>query len=209
MNSWCQTLWLVAIAMLSEEWRGVAGFPGYDVSTMGRVRSWLVPGHSGKRRARPLVLRSWVDRGYPRVALSSASGQVCRHVHRIVLETFSGACPYGMEAAHGNGVSWDCALTNLSWKTHVENMDDQRRHGTLASGARHSSQTKPHCIPRGSAHANSRLTEEQARSVLLSPLSSRALAAELKISPSNVRLIRGGKAWRHIRECAAREATNV
>ena len=26
--------------MLTEVWRPVAGFPGYDVSSAGRVRSW-------------------------------------------------------------------------------------------------------------------------------------------------------------------------
>ena len=58
-------------------------------------------------------------------------------IHRLVLEAFRGPCPDGMEACHyPDRTESNCRLDNLRWDTHESNMDDQRKHGTLARGER-------------------------------------------------------------------------
>ena len=51
-------------------------------------------------------------------------------VHRLILETFVGPCPPGMEACHGNGIRTDNRLENLRWDTRKANCADAVRHGT-------------------------------------------------------------------------------
>ena len=53
-----------------------------------------------------------------------------RSIQRIVLESWVGPCPEGMEACHNNGVRTDNRLENLRWDTQSENHKDAVRHGT-------------------------------------------------------------------------------
>ncbi len=57
-------------------------------------------------------------------------------VQRLVLETFVGPRPEGMEAAHENGIKTDNRRSNLKWKTKEENDKDKDRHGTRQRGER-------------------------------------------------------------------------
>jgi hypothetical protein len=57
-------------------------------------------------------------------------------LHRIILETFKGPCPPGMECCHRNGNKLDLQITNLEWETHTRNMKDCIRHGTSNIGER-------------------------------------------------------------------------
>jgi hypothetical protein len=52
----------------------------------------------------------------------------------LMLETFVGPRPEGMECRHLNGNFRDNRLVNLAWGTHSENMRDMLRHGTSAQG---------------------------------------------------------------------------
>lgn len=49
-------------------------------------------------------------------------------IHRLVLETFVGPCPDGLECRHLNGIPNDNRLENLVWGTHRENMKDNVIH---------------------------------------------------------------------------------
>lgn len=117
-----------------ETWKPVVGYEGYyEVSDHGNVRSVFrfVRGKSGKPRpvnGRPRM--AWTTRGgYLRVGLS-ANGETRRFmVHRLVLEAFTGPCPVGMEACHGDGNPVNNHLENLRWDTKRENMNDRTRHG--------------------------------------------------------------------------------
>jgi hypothetical protein len=131
---------------VTERWLPVVGFEGfYEVSDLGRVRSITrsVLGRDGRRQR-------WVGRirtpqchkKHLNVALYK-SGQAYRYeIQRLVLLTFVGDCPEGMEACHNNGNPLDNRLTNLRWDTHANNGDDLSRHGT------HPYRQKTHC-PRG------------------------------------------------------------
>lgn len=109
-----------------EQWRPIPGMNGNFVSTLGNVYSVRT-----RRLRRFSVLPK---RGYRTL---NYSGGVCRLVHRIVLETFVGPKPDGMEACHLNGVAWDNRLVNLKWVTHSENELHKRQHGTAVVGERH------------------------------------------------------------------------
>lgn len=117
--------------MTSERWLPVVGYEGsYEVSDLGRVRS--------------LERRSTFDRLWPSVVLSPSShpdghlqvtlarrgSRRTRWVHRLVLESFVGPCPDGMEGLHRDGNPANNRLSNLGWGTRKANMRDQVRHGS-------------------------------------------------------------------------------
>jgi DNA invertase Pin-like site-specific DNA recombinase len=54
----------------------------------------------------------------------------------MVLATFVGPCPVGMEACHNNGDPSDNRLSNLRWDTNAGNKADMVRHGTAPLGER-------------------------------------------------------------------------
>jgi hypothetical protein len=121
-----------------EQWREIAGFPGYEVSSLGRVRSWRLFGmHYGKKAARPRVLRPGLVCGYQSVSLMRNKKAESHRVCRLVLLAFAGPCPLGMEARHLNGKANDNRASNLAWSTRCDNQRDKVKHGTLYCGAKH------------------------------------------------------------------------
>lgn len=54
-----------------------------------------------------------------------------RPAHQIILETFIGLCPKGMETCHNNGIKMDNRLKNLRWDTRKSNGIDRRNHNTI------------------------------------------------------------------------------
>jgi hypothetical protein len=52
----------------------------------------------------------------------------------LVLETFVGPCPEGMQCAHLNGDPSDNRLVNLAWVTPTENQWHRVVHGTALRG---------------------------------------------------------------------------
>lgn len=115
----------------SEEWRPVVGFEEwYEVSNLGRVRTWRSKGYRAVRRAdTPKVVSGEIAKGgYIRVKLT-AERRVNRPVHVLVLEAFVGPRPAGYHACHNNGVPSDNVISNLRWDTVSNNMLDKARHG--------------------------------------------------------------------------------
>jgi hypothetical protein len=83
---------MTAIA-ISEEWRPVSWAPDYEVSSLGRVRSWLRRGGFSKAPAMPRIMATRVNAkrgGYVLVDLQVGGAKVTRGVHRLVLEAFKG-----------------------------------------------------------------------------------------------------------------------
>lgn len=122
----------------TERWlpiRGVEEF--YEVSDLGRVRSLPRVDALGRRRG-GRVLRGGTDiiGGYQQVSLTppavdgEAQPQVSYRVHVLVLETFVGPRPAGMEACHNNGDPRDNRLSNLRWDSRAANREDAIRHRT-------------------------------------------------------------------------------
>jgi hypothetical protein len=78
--------------MGTEEWRGIAGFPAYEVSSDGGIRR--------QDNARPLRVTPGSN-GYPRVNLGDSGRD--KLVHQLVMEAFAGPAPDGMEVRHLDG----------------------------------------------------------------------------------------------------------
>jgi len=149
-----------------ERWLPIPGFPGYDVSDQGRVRSYwrrvgLGPGNGSKfvlDIQSHKILKPGVSKlGYLIVHPKRDDGK--RHnitVHKLVLITFVGPCPPGMEACHDNGKPANNDLTNLRWDTPKNNQADRHKHGTDYYPG-------PNCpVPqKGEANHSAKLTEIQ------------------------------------------------
>jgi hypothetical protein len=134
---------------MNETWRPIAGYDGYQVSDLGRVRSLdrvvtkMQRGRPVQHRLKGKVLRpATVARGYLAVALGRRGTM---YVHHVVLLAFVGPRPAGKQAAHGDGDRTNNALSNLRWATPKENTADRYRHGTVLFNTRHPLGRKTHC----------------------------------------------------------------
>lgn len=125
---------------MTEQWRPIPGYLGYEASSEGRVRSVRIPG----RKFRGRVLSQYVDhRGYLRTTVhQGVNSYASLDVHTLVTLAFLGPRPNGMQVRHLDGDPLNNWATNLSYGTQAENNLDQVRHGTHAEAA------KTHC-PQG------------------------------------------------------------
>lgn len=118
----------------TEEWRLVAGFPDYWVSSTGRVVSFR-----GRREARE-IRGGRNQRGYRQIHLRNDAGELsARTVHGIVALAFLGSTPEGLQIRHLDGDKDNCAVENLAFGTPSQNMLDQVVHGV------HANARKTHC----------------------------------------------------------------
>lgn len=69
---------------LEEEWRSCAEFPGYEVSSVGRVRRVVTRPHARP----PGLLKPWLDNGYPVVKLRRDKKTIKAYIHRLVGKAF-------------------------------------------------------------------------------------------------------------------------
>ncbi|RDW14414.1 hypothetical protein DIE28_02605 [Paracoccus thiocyanatus] len=101
----------------AEVWREVSGFPAYDVSNMGRVRSWLRRGVGSQRiidrRREPRILRG--ENGLEVRLCDLDGGLHSRRIHLLVLEAFIGPAPRGASAIWLDGDRRNNAASNLAW----------------------------------------------------------------------------------------------
>lgn len=101
----------------TEQWRGVPGHPDYDVSSLGRVRSWKRP--SARRLNKPHVMSPFTDTlGYVRLHMDGRQYSV----HRVVAAAWHGPCPNGREVDHINRARNDNRPENLQYLTRQQNM---------------------------------------------------------------------------------------
>lgn len=123
---------------MAERWLPVPGWPGYEVSDRGRVRSVERVIADGRTAAGVLLKPSRDKDGYRYVTLSDGSRRRKVHVARLVLEAFTGPCPDGMEVLHGNGRRWDNRLGNLRYGTDGENSREREDHRRIREDRRSS-----------------------------------------------------------------------
>lgn len=118
-----------------EMWKAIAGFPLYEVSSEGRVRSigaQVLSKNGAMRFAPPRMIRPSRKRtGYLEAKLFLDGERCFKLVHRLVLTAFVGPCPAGSEACHADGVRDNNRVENLRWDTRKGNHADRYGHGTI------------------------------------------------------------------------------
>ncbi len=112
-------------------WVRIPNHSGYEATRSGSIRS--VPRTIQCRDGRSRRLPGQELTGYPNHdgrLYVTLGGRRRRYVHQLVLETFVGPAPDGMEGCHNDGNNQNNHICNLRWDTHGSNMCDRRRHGT-------------------------------------------------------------------------------
>lgn len=125
---------------MNEEWRQIEGFKHYQVSNLGRVRSFSV-----MKRGK-LMKKCYSHRGYVRITLHNgtrASSKSC-FVHRLVATAFIPTIEGKPFINHKNLIKDDNRADNLEWVTQKENDAHSRFNGA----------TPP--APRGAANGMAR-----------------------------------------------------
>jgi hypothetical protein len=150
-----------------EEWREIPGHPGYEASSLGRVRSvdrWITL----QRDGRPFrhfyegrILRPTPNRRYEQVYLGQKHGH--KSAHSIVCLTFNGKrSSRRHQVGHWNGNPHDNRACNLRWVTPKQNKADEITHGTRRIGSQHwhTRLTESKVLAIRKLHAESGLTME-------------------------------------------------
>ena len=110
--------------ILAEEWRQIADYPIYEVSSLGRIRSW-----SNFRwgvRDTPVIKEQTVSAaGYGVVSLSSGGISRAFLVHRLIREAFRPDIADGMQTRHRDNNRRNNRLTNLDFGSALDNANDR------------------------------------------------------------------------------------
>lgn len=124
--------------MKTEIWKDIPGYEGrYQASSLGRIKSIrrLVRGtnhYTGKDFLRIVperILRPgrYCKAGHVSVVLGRGTAGI--PVHQLIMLTFVGEAPDGMEILHNNGDPTDNQLENLRYDSRTENILDVYRQG--------------------------------------------------------------------------------
>lgn len=183
---------------MTEEWRVIADFPAYAVSSLGRVKR-IAP--TARYRVTGKLLNSKPGPGgYIMVSLYRDSQHHSRSVHSIVCETFHGPKPSPRhQAAHSDGCSTNNRSDNLSWKLPAANIQDKNAHGTMPRGDRHHSRVKPGNLARGERNGGGgKLKEDWVREIRADSRPNRLIAEDYGVSKSMIAMVKRREAWAHV-----------
>lgn len=165
--------------------RDIAGFPGYRVTTDGRVQSAWAP---GPRRAPGDVWRDLVQcasvKGYRKVTLCGPGVRKQPNVHRLVAEAFIPNPDDLPCVRHLDGDPANNAVENLAWGTYLENEHDKKRHGTWDATHR----------------GNPKLTRadrDRARALVAGGATHTSVAIDLGVCKSSINRLIAGFSWRN------------
>lgn len=116
-----------------ESWRAAVGFPGYEVSDKGRIRTL--------RKGNPRLRKPEIDKdGYSRLTIQQDGRYVHVVLHRLVCEAFNGPAPADRPmCCHFDNDKTNNQPSNLRWDTQAGNIADKLIHGTHQAGEAHGS----------------------------------------------------------------------
>jgi hypothetical protein len=122
----------------------VCNFEGYEVSNLGRVRTYkqkygkvsksaTYAGINRPLRKTPTIITGRPDkRGYMQLCLSDINKKRYNiRVHIVVTQTFLGFPEEGFIVCHFNDIKTDNRLENLRYDTHKANISDAQRNKTF------------------------------------------------------------------------------
>jgi hypothetical protein len=165
-----------------EIWKPIDGFPRYEVSSTGSVRS--LPQDD---RNPPFVLKLKTHKnGYAEVALYAGNGSRAKYklVHRLVAAAFLTPAPRRPTVNHKDGNKRNNITANLEWMT----MRQNNAHAN-ARGVRHAL-TNPR-----RAHKLTAEIVAQIRATVPRGRGAKTAAARFGISPTMLQKILSNRAW--------------
>jgi len=187
-----------AVNAPAAEWRQIAQFPDYMVSSDGQIMRFKPDARGHRVSGKPLV-QAASKSGYLSVSLCNRGSKKNVRVNRVVCEAFHGPAPSALHhAAHSDGNRQNNCAGNLRWADPTENEADKRLHGTAAIGSKHWSKLKPERRSRGEGHGLARLTDEQVLSIRSDSRTQRQIAQDHGVSQRAVWNIKNGTTWRHV-----------
>lgn len=187
----------MAVGSLAEvEWRDVSEWPGYQVSSDGRVRSRRRTGYSGALYDDWHELKQTVsERGYLCVGMKCITKRTWIPVHVLVLTAFVGPRPEDMEACHGPAGKLVNTIGNLRWDTRTENHRDIERHGGRFA-VRDARRVK------GEEQGCAKLSNEKVVAIrslyAAGGVTQRQLAAQFGVSQRAIWHVVNRKQWKHV-----------
>lgn len=172
-----------------EIWTDILDFPGYQISSLGQVRSLdrVVirsdgrPSHLKGRMLRPGKNQD----GYLLVVLSSARRRWTRLVHDLVAAAFLGERPPDHEVHHRNSKRTDNRLCNLAYRPGSQHIRD---HFT------------------GEDNPAAKLTNDRVaeiKSLLQQGVQGKMIARMFGVHPAIITRIKHNRAWSHVKAPAA------
>lgn len=161
-----------------EEWRDIEGYDGYQVSSFGRVKSFL---HNTPRILKPRI----INNEYLVAVLVKSGKEKSFSVHRLVAIAFIPNPDNKPQVNHIDGCKLNACLSNLEWATPSEN-------------GKHAFNTGLSKNARGGDDSQSKLTNEQARYVRDNPenLTTNKLAERFGVSRSIIIKIQRGQSYK-------------
>lgn len=181
---------------IPDGFRQIPGFPRYAVDEHGNVLS-ICPIGQGKnipwKNARRLNPTKSKD-GYLRVYLTHDGREQTVYVHALVLTTFVGPRPEGLQCRHLDGNPANNHVSNLAWGTPLENEQDKILHGTKQ---------------RGEKGNGAKLTEEdvlEIRRRAASGETQTSIAKDFSVDRTRICRIVLRKTWAHVHEQQLQDA---
>jgi hypothetical protein len=121
-----------------EEWQPIKDFPGYEISSLGNVRTWRNRGNfKNDLSDTSKGLRPWISNGYKMVTLTKPGSRKHFAIHRLVAIHFIGDVPEKHVVCHKNDNKLDNSVQNLYYGTYSQNGKDAVRNKKLRSGEDH------------------------------------------------------------------------
>lgn len=182
---------------MRESWLPVSGYPGYEVSDQGNVRSLdrIIKHPRGAMCRKGVMLKVTTGRGvkpYRLVTLYGPKGRKPgQKICILMLIAFVEPKPFPKAVSrHLDDDSLNDVLSNLAWGTKADNVGDAIRNGRHRSAC-------------GERHPNARLTEDSVlaiRAAAAAGTRKSELASLYNVSNHTIGEIVRRKVWRHVQE---------
>jgi hypothetical protein len=165
-----------------EEWRDVTGYEGlYQVSNLGRVKSFPCPGNYGRSGIRTPITHY---KGYKWLYLSKDKEKHNFKIHRLVAMAFIPNPNNYPQVNHKNGIKDDNYVENLEWCNNSQNIQHAYDTG-LAQG-------------KGEKHFRSKFKDEDIKKIRNLKLSQSKIAKRYGVCKSTIQCILVRRTWKHI-----------
>ncbi len=116
-----------------EVWKDIINFPGYQISSLGNIRSRWALGRYSRLSDKWHLMKPQIDRkhtGYRKIMLRKNKKAHPKTVASLVCIAFHGPRPPKGQVCHNDGTRTNDAANNLRWGTQSDNEQDKIAHGT-------------------------------------------------------------------------------